>query len=133
MFELHERLAADTVEVGDLDVCKVLLMKNAYYPWLILVPRIEEVVELTDLEEEVRQLLMAEISDVSSVIQKKFSVDKINIGALGNMVPQLHIHVLGRFKTDPAWPGPVWGHPEVKAYSEAEIAQLVKELQEEIL
>lgn len=132
MFVLHERLAADTVEVGDLDVCKVLLMKNAHYPWLILVPRVENAVEIIDLDEETRQLLMAEISDVSSVIKNKFNVDKINIGALGNMVPQLHIHVLGRFKTDPAWPGPVWGNPALKAYTGSEIGQLVGELREEL-
>lgn len=132
MFQLHERLEADTIEVGDLDVCKVLLLKNANYLWVVLVPRVADAVEIIDLDEETRQLLMAEISDVSSVLRNNFPTDKINVGALGNMVPQLHIHVMSRRKDDPAWPGPVWGHPDVKEYSEEEAAKVLGLLRAEL-
>jgi len=116
MFELHPRLKADTVKIADLPLCQVLLMKDARYPWLILVPRKAELTEIHDLSIRARTELMEEITQCSRIIQALHSPDKINIGALGNLVPQLHIHVVGRRTDDPAWPGPVWGVGEALAY-----------------
>lgn len=92
-------------------------MKDSSFPWLILVPQRPEVRELHDLSREDRAVFMEEIARVSEAIQSIFNPDKINLGALGNIVPQLHMHVIGRFKTDRAWPGPVWGSGEALPYS----------------
>lgn len=116
MFDLHPRLKADTFKIADLPLCRVLLMKDARYPWLILVPRKEGLTEVHDLSKRAQSQLMEEITQCSLVIQTLHNPDKINIGALGNLVPQLHIHVIGRRTIDPAWPGPVWGVGEALAY-----------------
>ena len=108
-FGLHPQLAADCHLVCDLPLCRVLLMDNRLFPWLILVPRIAGAVELTSLEGDVYQAVMAEIKQVANIMQREFSPDKMNIAALGNMVPQLHIHMIARYRTDIAWPQPVWG------------------------
>lgn len=108
-FVLHERLAADTVALADWPLCRVLLMNDASYPWLILVPRRPGLKEIHDLDKDERAQLTEEICRASRALLSKFSPDKINVGALGNLVPQLHLHVIARFTTDPAWPGPVWG------------------------
>lgn len=109
-FVLDPRLAADTLPVGDLALSSVLLMNDARFPWLILVPRRESASEFTDLSAADSEALMAEIRLATGVMLELAKPDKVNVGALGNMVPQLHIHVVGRFRSDPAWPGPVWGH-----------------------
>lgn len=109
MFDLHPQLAADTAKVADLRLCRVLLMKDARYPWLILVPRKSDLTEIHQLPSKERALLMEEIAFCAQTLETLFAPDKINIGALGNLVPQLHIHVIGRRTDDPAWPGPVWG------------------------
>lgn len=108
-FVLHERLAADTVPLDDWPLCRVLLMNDASYPWLILVPRRADLKEIHDLDAGDRAQLTEEICRASRALQSRFQPDKINVGALGNLVPQLHVHVIARFRTDPAWPGPVWG------------------------
>jgi diadenosine tetraphosphate (Ap4A) HIT family hydrolase len=108
-FALHERLAADTVPVCDLALSAVRLMDERSWPWLILVPRRPGLIEITDLSSAERAQLMEEIAAAAAAIQRLHRPDKINLGALGNLVPQLHVHVLGRFHGDPAWPGPVWG------------------------
>ena len=108
-FELHERLAADTVPVCDLALSAVRLMDERSWPWLVLVPRGAGLVEITDLCAAERAQLMEEIAAAAEAICGLHRPDKINIGALGNLVPQLHVHVVGRFRGDPAWPGPVWG------------------------
>ncbi|OQX15024.1 MAG: HIT family protein [Thiothrix lacustris] len=108
-FALHPQLAQDTYPVTDLELCRVLLMNEARYPWLILVPRragIREIHELTTAE---RQQLWAESDKVSRVLMTLFQPDKLNIAALGNAVAQLHVHHLARFQRDAAWPAPVWG------------------------
>jgi diadenosine tetraphosphate (Ap4A) HIT family hydrolase len=115
-FELHERLEADCYEIGDLPLCRVLLMDDARYPWLILVPRRADVAEFIDLPVEERLELMEEIALAQKVIRDISGPDKINVGALGNMVRQLHVHVIARFVSDEAWPGPVWGQGERRAY-----------------
>lgn len=118
MFVLDQRLEDDTLEIRSLKLSKVLLMKDRSFPWLILVPERENIRELYELSAEDRAVLMEEISLASQVIVKLYKPDKINIGALGNVVPQLHIHVIGRFRTDRAWPGPVWGIGPAEPYAE---------------
>ena len=109
-FSLDQRLAADTIPVGDLALSSVLLMDDARFPWFILVPRRPGASEVTDLSNEDAATLMNEIRVAARVMLDMAKPDKINVGALGNVVPQLHVHVVGRFRSDPAWPGPVWGH-----------------------
>ncbi|MEH3116605.1 MAG: HIT domain-containing protein [Methylorubrum populi] len=108
-FTLDPRLAAETHPVGDLALCSVLLMDDARFPWLILVPRREGLSELTDLTPEDAPAIFEEIRIAVRVIQALARPDKVNVAALGNVVPQLHVHVVARFRSDPAWPGPVWG------------------------
>ena len=108
-FTLHPRLAADTVPVGDLPLCSVLLMGDARFPWLILVPRRAELREVTDMPAGARADFMEEIAAASRALQAETGAEKLNLGALGNVVAQLHVHVVARFAADAAWPGPVWG------------------------
>ncbi len=118
-FSLDSRLAADTVAVTDLVLCQIRLMNDATYPWLILVPRREGTVEIVDLGPQDRVQLMDEIATVSGVLRAMTHCDKLNVAALGNMVPQLHVHIIGRFAGDPAWPGPVWGKVPARPYADA--------------
>ncbi|MGF1724148.1 HIT domain-containing protein [Photobacterium nomapromontoriensis] len=111
-FTLHPRLAADTTILGDLPLCQVLLSKEALGPWLILVPRKEALTEIHHLPQDEQSQLMRESSAVATLLENDYQADKINIGALGNLVPQLHVHHIARFKTDIAWPGPVWGNTD---------------------
>ena len=115
-FSLDPRLASDTIPVGDLALCSVLLMNDARFPWLILVPRRGDVSEITDLSPEDAASLMEELRIATGVMLKAARPDKVNVAALGNVVPQLHVHVIGRFLSDPAWPGPVWGFGARKPY-----------------
>ena len=115
-FSLDPRLAAGTHPVGDLALCSVLLMDDARFPWLILVPRRPDLSELTDLAPEDARLAFEEIRIAVGVVQALARPDKVNVAALGNVVSQLHIHVVARFRSDPAWPGPVWGVGERKPY-----------------
>lgn len=118
MFELHPRLAEDTLLVGDFPLSHLLLMNDASYPWFILVPRRAEIREIFELEQRDQQQLLAESSQLSKVLFKLFQADKLNIAALGNMVPQLHIHHIVRYQTDQAWPNPVWGLFPAQPYTE---------------
>lgn len=123
MFELDDRLEADTVEIGELSLCRVLLMNDAQYPWVILVPQRENVREIFELSDADQHQLMIESNTVAKVMADHFKAEKMNVAALGNMVPQLHIHHIVRFGNDAAWPKPVWGlHPPM-AYGEAELAE----------
>ena len=115
-FTLHPRLAADTSFIADWPLCRVLLMEDARYFWLVLVPRRDGVTEITDLSAEDRALLMEETARAGEIIK---GGAKLNIGALGNLVTQLHLHVVARHPGDPAWPGPVWGHSPAVAYDDA--------------
>lgn len=116
-FKLDERLADDTIYLTELSLCRVLLMNDRRYPWLILVPRYNGLKEIHDLSEKDQSNLMSEITTTTGIIEKLFTPDKINVGALGNSVSQLHIHIIARFKTDEAWPGPVWGIGSSQIYS----------------
>ena len=115
-YALHPGLAADTAFIADWPLCRVLLMNDARYPWLILVPRRTGAVEIMDLAAADRSVLMEEITHASGIVRSLPDVIKLNIGALGNVVPQLHVHVLGRRIGDPAGPGPVWGHSPARRY-----------------
>ncbi|MFC7334389.1 HIT domain-containing protein [Rhodocista pekingensis] len=119
-FDLHPRLAADTLPVTDLPLCRVLLMANRAFPWLILVPRLPGAREIHRLDAADRALLMEETAQASAVLEAAVRPDKLNVGALGNLVPQLHLHVVARRIGDPAWPGPVWGSGVQEPYAEGE-------------
>lgn len=108
-FALDQRLCADTHSVGDLDLSRVLLMDDARFPWLILVPRRAGLRELIDLGQPEQRVLLEEIDRCARALQTLFAPDKLNIAALGNVVAQLHVHAIARFKSDVAWPRPVWG------------------------
>jgi diadenosine tetraphosphate (Ap4A) HIT family hydrolase len=108
-FELHPQLTADGLFLADWPLCRVLRMNDRTYPWLILVPRIDGIREIIDLEASAQQILMQEIARASEALKALRRPHKINVAALGNMVPQLHVHVIGRNESDPAWPKPVWG------------------------
>lgn len=123
-FALHPRLAADTVEVTRLPLCRVLLMKDRRFPWLLLVPEREGVREIAELPPVDRAELIEEIARASDVLTRLFQPDKLNVGALGNVVPQLHVHVLARFSTDPAWPGPVWSSGTAVPYADDELEEI---------
>ena len=116
MFEFNPRLEADTDWVLDLQLSRVLLMNDSRYPWLILVPRIPNVREWLDLSSTDQALLLAEQLQVSQCLQTLLSPDKLNIATLGNIVPQLHLHIIARFETDFAWPSPVWGRGDSVRY-----------------
>jgi diadenosine tetraphosphate (Ap4A) HIT family hydrolase len=120
MFTLHERLKADTLDITRLGLSRVLLMNDRSFPWLILVPERENIRELHDLDEKDRSVLIEEITLSSRIIEHLYKPDKINVGALGNLVPQLHVHVIGRFESDRAWPGPVWGAGPAEPYGDDE-------------
>ncbi len=125
-FTLDPRLAGDTIPVGDLALSSVLLLDDARFPWFVLVPRPAGVSEVTDLSGEDAAALMEETRIATRVMLDLSKPDKVNIGALGNVVAQLHVHVVGRFRSDPAWPGPVWGHGTRKPYPEHAAQALVE-------
>ncbi len=114
---LHPRLAADTALVGDLPLCAVRLLEDARWPWLVLVPRVDGARELIDLAPADQARLLAELDLASRALLALFAPDKLNLAALGNMVPQLHWHAIARRQDDPAWPRPVWGVGEALAYA----------------
>ncbi|MBI2412691.1 MAG: HIT family protein [Deltaproteobacteria bacterium] len=130
MFSIHPTLESDTCEITDLPLSRVLLMKDRGFPWLILVPRRDAVREIHELTPDDRAILIEEVSLASTILTRLFSPAKINVGALGNIVPQLHIHVIARFEKDRAWPGPVWGSGPRVPYSEEELASTVSRLQD---
>ena len=103
-WQLNAQIARDTAPVGDLALCRVQVMNDATYPWLMLMPRRAGVIEIIDLDEPDRAVLMTEISAVAAALKKITGCDKLNIGAIGNLVPQLHIHIVARRRGDPAWP-----------------------------
>ena len=115
-FMLAPELSACSYLLGDWPLCHVFMMDDARYPWVMLVPRRADMSEILDLNEADRQQLFSEMMRASEALQGVAKPDKLNIGALGNMVRQLHVHVVGRFVSDPAWPGPVWGHGERQPY-----------------
>ncbi|HWG66112.1 MAG TPA: HIT domain-containing protein [Rhodanobacteraceae bacterium] len=130
-FQLDARLAADTVFVAEWNLCRVLLMDDAQFPWLVLVPRREDLAELDDLVERDRAQLMHEITRAMKVLRGVVECDKLNVGALGNIVRQLHVHVVARREGDAAWPGPVWGHGPAHHYLPEARDKLLADLRRE--
>ena len=128
MFELHTQLAKDCAVVGDLGLGRVLLMNDSSYPWLILVPRRDAVEELFQLSLSDQRQLVGEVSGVAEALAGHARADKMNVAALGNVVPQLHVHVIARRRTDAAWPRPVWGVQPAVPYDDAALTQVVSEL-----
>jgi diadenosine tetraphosphate (Ap4A) HIT family hydrolase len=137
MFELHPRLAQDTLVIGDFPLSQLLLMNDAGYPWFILVPRRAGIREIFELEQDDQIQLLKESSQLSMVLSRIYEADKLNVAALGNMVPQLHLHHIVRYRSDPAWPKPVWGLFPAQHYSPRALqetcANLVEHLQDFVL
>ncbi|WP_026374662.1 HIT domain-containing protein [Aestuariibacter salexigens] len=127
-FTLDQRLQNDCLHVCDLSLCRVLLMNDCQYPWLILVPRVADIAEIIDLTEQQQQTLWRESAQASRVLQSLYSPDKLNVAALGNVVAQCHVHHIARFHHDPAWPAPVWGQHPVTPYAEDELAATLDKL-----
>ena len=128
MFVLDERLQQDTVTLGNFPLCRLLLMNDASYPWFILVPRREEVSELFQLNTADQQLLWREATALAEILKDTFGADKMNVATLGNVVSQLHVHVIARRRDDAAWPAPVWGFQSTKPYGEAQLAGIRQKL-----
>jgi len=128
-FTLDPRLVTDTIAIGDFPLCRLLLMNDSQYPWFILVPRRAGVTELYHLPAAEQQQLMAEISELSETLADLFQARKMNVATLGNMVPQLHVHVIARQATDPAWPGPIWGKVPAIPYTTEELARVRSKLE----
>ena len=129
---LHPQLARDTVPIGDLTLCRALLINDVNYPWILLVPRRPGVVEIIDLDDAEQVQLMAEIARASRAMKAMTGCVKINVAALGNVVPQLHVHVIARGHSDPAWPKPVWGAVPPIAYADWQVTSLVADLRERL-
>lgn len=131
-FALDRRLAADTVPVASLSLCEVLLMNDARYPWLILVPRLAGLVEIADLDASGQSGLWQEVGIASLALRSTAPCHKLNLGALGNVVRQLHVHLVARHEGDAAWPAPVWGHGSAVKYETEALATLVAQLRLEL-
>jgi diadenosine tetraphosphate (Ap4A) HIT family hydrolase len=127
-FSLHPQLARESVVVGDLLLSRVLLMNNSRFPWLLLVPRRPGLRETIDLPEHEQPVLWREISAVQRLMRELFSPDKLNVAAIGNLVPQLHVHVIARFEKDEAWPKPVFGFAPPIPYAPAELDALISRI-----
>jgi diadenosine tetraphosphate (Ap4A) HIT family hydrolase len=130
-FRLDHRLAADCLVLGEMPLSLLLLMNNSLVPWFILVPR-REATELYRLSGEDQLLLLDEINHVSRFVQGHFGVEKLNVAAIGNIVKQLHIHIVGRSSSDFRWPGVVWGARESRAYTEEEVGAILAALRKSL-
>ena len=131
-FVLHERLAADTMPVADWALSRVLLMNDARFPWVILVPKRAGLTEIHELKHAERMVLIEEINRASLGLMTLTNAVKINVGALGNLVPQLHIHVVARRPGDAAWPGPVWGSGPAAVYEQGVKDELLGKLRDKL-
>lgn len=125
--KLDERLQADCVELGSTGYCRLLMMNNRSVPWFILVPD-TSCTEVCELEADAQERLWAEVNSVAGFVRREFSPDKLNIAAIGNVVSQLHVHVVGRFTSDYCWPGVVWGAAGAEVYTPAEALEHAAEL-----
>ncbi|MGP9825337.1 HIT family protein [Ectopseudomonas khazarica] len=128
MFTLDSRLQQDCLLVGDFPLCRLLLMNDASYPWFILVPRREEVSEIFQLDGADQRQLWQETSLLAETLKDTFAADKMNVATLGNVVSQLHMHVIVRRCDDAAWPAPVWGRQPARPYEDAQIREIIDKL-----
>lgn len=129
MFILDKKLQQDSFFIADLELCKVLLMNDANYPWLILVPRQNNLKDIVDLSFDDQIILLKEINFVAEIFKKEFEFDKLNIANLGNVVSQLHIHVIARKKNDVTFPRPVWGNAQALEYSGNNLTKTLEKIQ----
>lgn len=129
-FTLHPQLAADSIVLADFEVSKLLMINDAAYPWFVLVPRIVGVKDAYELSEADHMQVTRESRVLCEVLMRAFSGEKMNVAALGNVVPQLHIHHIVRFASDPGWPGPIWGVQKLTPLSEREIAARIAMVKE---
>ncbi|MEQ9520440.1 MAG: HIT family protein [Parvibaculum sp.] len=127
-FSLHSRLAADTFLVDDWSYSRVLLMNDMRFPWLVLVPRVPGLRDFDDVGNADKSVFLQEIDRASQILRAHVSAEKMNVAALGNMVPQLHVHIVARFAADPAWPAPVWGVGQAVPYAPEKAAELIEAL-----
>jgi diadenosine tetraphosphate (Ap4A) HIT family hydrolase len=123
---LDPQLQRDTVAIGDMPLCRALLINDANYPWLLLVPRRRHIVELIDLDGGEQAQLIGEVAQAARALKTITGCDKINIAALGNVVPQLHVHVVARSRGDAAWPKPVWGAVPPRDYEDTALQALLE-------
>ncbi|MCT8960180.1 HIT domain-containing protein [Pseudomonas veronii] len=130
MFALDQRLQQDTLTIGDFPLCRLLLSNDSNYPWFILVPRINGISEVFQLSVIDQQKLWSETTTLAQLLSEGFGADKMNIGALGNVVSQLHVHVIVRKRDDMAWPAPVWGKHPARPYTEEQVAAIRARLRE---
>jgi len=129
-FKLHPRLQADCFLVGHLALCELLMMNDTHYPWFVLVPRRPDLNEIYQLSGPDRQLLLVESCVLSETLQTIYRPDKLNIAAIGNLVPQLHIHHVARYRTDIAWPAPIWGKLPPEPYTQKQADSRIRQLRE---
>jgi len=124
MSDIHPQLSADCVVLGQLPLCHLLLMNDCHYPWFILVPRRAGLREIFQLDAGDRRQLLHESCELSEFLMEAYSGDKLNVAALGNLVPQLHLHHIVRYTADPAWPAPVWGRHPAEPYTPPAIDEI---------
>ncbi|UVJ45207.1 HIT domain-containing protein [Pseudomonas sp. LS1212] len=129
MFALDSRLQQDTLPIGDFPLCRLLLSNDANYPWFILVPRRVDITELFELDAADQLALWQETTALAGKLKRIFAADKLNVATLGNVVSQLHMHVIVRHRNDVAWPGPVWGRHPAKPYTPEQVAAIRAQLQ----
>jgi diadenosine tetraphosphate (Ap4A) HIT family hydrolase len=128
MIKLHPQLDKDCIKLGEFTLCTLLLLNDSNYPWFILLPNRENISEIHQLASQDQQQLLKESMFFSQCLEDVFHPDKLNIAALGNIVPQLHIHHIARFHTDACWPAPVWGSVSAIPYTETQIDNIKKQL-----
>ncbi|OJH06855.1 MAG: histidine triad protein [Alcanivorax borkumensis] len=128
MAMLHPRLAADTGALGETDLCWLRWMNDQRFAWIIVVPKRDGLREWHHLPMDEQQALLAQVNDLAGQLERITDADKINIGALGNMVPQLHIHIIARYVDDPCWPGPVWGQGTPQPWADGQVPVWIAEL-----
>ncbi len=129
-FTLHRQLEADTAFITDLPLSRALLINDSHYPWIVLVPRRANATEIYKLNHSDQTQLLSESAQICRVMEALFSPDKMNVAAIGNMVPQLHLHHVARFTSDIAWPAPVWGFAPSAAYDAKILESTVKRIRE---
>ncbi|MBC3764336.1 HIT domain-containing protein [Neptunicella marina] len=129
-FRLHPQLERDSLPITTLPLSEVRLINDSQYPWVILVPRVPDISECIDLSAELQQMLFWESSYICQMLRTVFKPDKLNVAAIGNMVPQLHLHHIARYKQDAGWPKPVWGQLPMQAYSSDEARQCIYKIEQ---
>lgn len=124
-FQLHPRLEQDCIHIGRFELCRLLMMNDSQYPWFILVPEVADLMEIYQLAKPQRTQLTVESDYLAEKLAALYQADKMNIAAIGNLVPQLHIHHIVRYRTDKAWPAPVWGKYDAVPYTQQQITEHV--------